>query len=186
MATDPDQDILDLLDAGNRGAAIRLLMQRHGKAVYRYVRSELRNHPIADDVHSRVFIEADRDLSRFSRRSLLRSWLFGIARHRVLDARKSQQLDLSKNTSLDDIDAPVDAAPAGEMLDDARLGQALIHCLHRLADKVREAVQLRYQGMSFEEIAEMSNEKANTVQARVTRALPVLRECIEKRTGGRV
>jgi RNA polymerase sigma-70 factor (ECF subfamily) len=186
MATDPDQDILNLLDAGNRNAAIRLLMQRHGKAVYRYIRSELHNQPISDDVHSRVFIEADRDLAHFSRRSLLRSWLFGIARHRVLDASKSQQLSLSKNTPLDDIDAPIDVAPAGELLDDARMSQALLDCLQRLADKVREAVQLRYQGLSFEEIAELFDEKPGTVQARVKRALPVLRDCIEKRTSGRV
>jgi RNA polymerase sigma-70 factor, ECF subfamily len=182
MATDPDQDILDLFDAGNQHAAIRLLMQRHGKAVYRYVRAELRSHPICDDIHSRVFIEAHRDLHRFSRRSLFRSWLYGIARHRILDARKSQQLDLAKNTPLEDIDAPVDTAPAGEQLDEARLGEALLDCLQRLADKVRAAVVLHAQGWSFEEIGELCQDKGNTVQQRHARALLALRDCIEKRT----
>lgn len=186
MATDPDQDILDYVDAGNQNAAIRLLMQRHGKLVYRYIRAELRNHPICDDIHSRVFIEAHRDFDKFSRRSLLRSWLYGIARHRILDARKSQQLDLAKNTPLDDIDAPVDTAPAGDMLDEARLNKALLDCLQQLADKVRAALVLHAQGMSFEEIGDVCGDKANTVQQRHTRALPVLRECIEKRTRRKV
>jgi RNA polymerase sigma-70 factor (ECF subfamily) len=49
------------------------------------------------------------------------------------------------------------------------------------------AVVLRYQqGFSFEEMAEVLNEKAGTLQARVMRAMPILRKCIEVTTGGAV
>jgi RNA polymerase sigma-70 factor (ECF subfamily) len=49
------------------------------------------------------------------------------------------------------------------------------------------AVLLRYQeGFSFEEMGRICRERPGTLQQRVARALPVLRACIEKRTGGRV
>jgi DNA-directed RNA polymerase specialized sigma24 family protein len=48
-------------------------------------------------------------------------------------------------------------------------------------------VLLRFQqGLSFEEMSAICREKPGTLQARVARALPVLRDCIEMRTGGRV
>jgi DNA-directed RNA polymerase specialized sigma24 family protein len=44
---------------------------------------------------------------------------------------------------------------------------------------------LRFQeGFTFEEMSRMSEERAGTLQQRVARAMPVLRACIEKRTGG--
>ena len=182
-----DDDVLRLVDRGDLDAALRLLMQRYGTAVYRYCREALRDAALADDVHQRTFIEAHRDLPRFARRSSVRSWLFGIARHRVLDASKSRRRALAH---LDDDDATEvpDARPnAAERIDDARLRAALAECLDELGEHVRTAVLLRYQqGFSFEEMAEICADKAGTLQARVSRALPKLRECIETRTGGSV
>jgi DNA-directed RNA polymerase specialized sigma24 family protein len=44
------------------------------------------------------------------------------------------------------------------------------------------AVLLRYEeGLSYEEIGRMSRERPPTVQARVARALPVLRRCLDER-----
>ena len=182
MAEDPDEDILQLTAAGKRDEAIRLLMKRHGEGLYRYVTVALRGRGNADDVHQRVFIEADRDLRRFARRSTLRTWLFGIARHRVLDAIKADKRH-ERVEPIDELELPEDSPAPPEQLDDVRLQQVLAMCLDRLGDHVRVAVLLRYQqGFSYEDMARVCNEKAGTLQARVTRALPALRECIERRT----
>lgn len=188
MPSDPDQDILDLLDAGKRDKAIRELMARYGKQVYRYVCSELRNASNCDDIHSRIFIEANRDLHRFARRSTLRSWIYGIARHRILDARKSSTAANARLAPLDDHEEPpLEGLTPGELIDDARLKEALKGCLEKLNDHVREAVVMNYLlGMTFEEIRGVTGEKAGTVQARVARAMKTLLDCIQKRTHGRV
>jgi RNA polymerase sigma-70 factor (ECF subfamily) len=183
MPTDPDQDILDLVDQDRRTEALGLLMKRHGKAAYRYVRYKLRDAR-ADDVHSKVFIQAHRDLAKFSRRCTLRAWLFAIARNRVLDELKSPRNQ--QTTSLDDFDAAADAPPVGDLLDDARLVEALLACLKELREEIREALMLRSLGLSFEEIGELHEARPGTVQARYTRALPVLRACIQQRTSHRV
>lgn len=186
-AEDPDRDIVNLVSAGNLDAALRTLMRRHGTAVFRYCREELRDATLADDVHQHVFIQAHRDLLRFAGRSTVRTWLFAIARHRVLDAAKARRR-AQAHIEDDDTADPTDLTPAaGEQIDDVRLREALVACVDKLGDHMRTAVLLRYQqGFTFEEMAEVCGEKPGTLQARVVRALPRLRACIEARTKGRL
>jgi RNA polymerase sigma-70 factor (ECF subfamily) len=185
---DPDGDIVRLIPRtrdADRTAALRLLMHRHGAAVYRFCREELHDATLADDIHQQIFIEAHRDLRRFGGRSTLRTWLFGIARHRVLDAAKARRRAEAHIEEDHTADGPDPTPPPGEQLDQARLAQALVRCLGELGGHVRSALLLRYQqGFSFEDMAEVCREKPGTLQARVTRALPVLRACIEARTEG--
>jgi RNA polymerase sigma-70 factor (ECF subfamily) len=182
---DRDRDILGLVANDDMTGALRLLMQRHGTSVYRYCREALHDAALAEDVQQQVFIAAFRALPSFGERSSLRTWLFGIARHRVLDAAKSRRRTRSQVDG-DDAAEVADALPSpGERLDDARLREALLGCLGRLRPAVLTAVLLRFQqGFSFEEMATMCDEKPGTLQAQVARALPVLRLCIESRTGG--
>jgi RNA polymerase sigma factor (sigma-70 family) len=186
-AEDPDRDILDLVHAGDLSTALRRLMHRHGTEVYRYCRMTLRDTALADDVHQQVFIQAHRDLARFAELSTLRTWLFAIARHRVLDAAKSRRRALVHIEERDVADAP-DLGPApDERIDDARLHEALMACFAELGEHLRTAVMLRYQqGFTFEDMADVCHEKPGTLQARVMRALPKLRACIEARTKGRL
>jgi RNA polymerase sigma factor (sigma-70 family) len=182
---DPDSDVLDLVAKRDMTGALRQLMERHGRAVYRYCRQELHDGTLAEDVHQQVFLQAHRDLARFSRRSTVKTWLFAIARNRVLDAVKSRRRSQAHIES-DDATAVPDLRPsAGERIDEVRLHQALAQCFERQPDHVRMALLLRYQqGFTFEDMAEVCGEKAGTLQAQVSRALPMLRECIERRTRG--
>jgi RNA polymerase sigma-70 factor (ECF subfamily) len=184
---DPDSDIVALIERRERNDALTALMRRHGTAVYRYCREELHDRTLADDVHQQIFIQAHRDLHRFAARSTLRTWLFAIARHRVLDAAKSRRRAQAHIEEDDTADTPDPSPPPGERLDEARLQHALINCLRELGDHVRGALILRYQqAFTFEELSAIFHEKPGTLQARVMRALPLLRTCIELRTGGKL
>lgn len=177
---DPDADVLALVSRGDVATALERLMQRHGAAVYRYCRVALHDAVLADDVHQQVFIAAYRDLPRFARRSTVRTWLLGIARHRVLDAAKCRHrahthLDASVSFDLRD----PRPSPA-ERLEDAELLAALAACIDQLDDEIRTSVLLRYQqGLTYEEMAAICGEKANTLQARVARAVRRLHELID-------
>jgi RNA polymerase sigma factor (sigma-70 family) len=186
---DPDQDILDLIQVGEVELAIRLLMDRYGEAVFRFCCSRLRNDATAQDVHQIIFIQAHRDMRSFAGRSTFRAWLFAIARHRVLDAVKGNKISahsdpLDERQTLSVADQGPDA---NERIDDIRLVEALRECLETLPEPILASVLLRYQqGLSFEEMAEVNGEKPGTLRARVARALPRLRLCIEQKTGGTV
>lgn len=184
-ATDPDADVLALLDLGEPDRAVRCLMARHGAAVYRYCRETLRDLSLVDDVHQQIFIAAFRDLPRFRRQSTVRVWLFAIARHRVLDAVKKRRNtqrwfeDGAANT-----DMPDPRPSPAESLDDAQLREALAASLDELPADTRTAVLLHYQqGFTYAEMAEICGVQPGTLYARVARALPLLRKRIESRVG---
>jgi RNA polymerase sigma-70 factor (ECF subfamily) len=179
---DRDQAIVELSEAGDREGAARLLMLRYGAEISRYCRERLREADLAEDVHQRVFIEACRDLPSFAGRSTLRTWLFRIARNRCLDAAKSRR----RQRSYLDLALPVEYADPGESpldrLDEARVLAELSECLDCLGPHVRQALLLHYQqGLTFEEMTQLCGAKADTLRARVTRALPTLRACLEAR-----
>ncbi len=182
---DPDSDVVGLVANGDMTGALRRLMERHGTSVYRYCRDALRDATLADDVHQQVFIAVYHDLPKFSGRSTVRTWLFAIARNRVLDAVKSRRRTQSHIESANATGVPDLVPSAAERIDDQRLLEALVECLDKLRDDVRNVLLLRFQqGFTFEELAEIFSEKPGTLQAKVTRALPILRACIESRTGG--
>jgi len=172
---DPDRDVIALIEHGEIRAALCQIMARHGAGVYRYCREALRDAALADDVQQQVFIEVYRDLPRFAGRSTVKTWLFGIARHRVLDAAK-RRARVHARVELDNLaDAPDPRAEPGELLDDQRLRELVARCLGEFDEKVRTALLLRYQqGFTFEQMAVICGEKAGTLQVRVARALPIL------------
>jgi RNA polymerase sigma-70 factor (ECF subfamily) len=182
-ASDADHDALCLAKRGDSRGALQLLMHRHGDVVYRYCRAALRDIHLADDVFQQVFLEAYRDLKRFSGRSSVRTWLLSIARHRVLDATKARRRAHARvsDAALDEVtDAPDPRPSAAESFDDMRLRQALAASLEGLSTEVRNAVLLRFQhGLSYEDMAEVCGESPATLHARVTRALPLLRKWIK-------
>ncbi|HVK75420.1 MAG TPA: RNA polymerase sigma factor [Kofleriaceae bacterium] len=179
-----DDDVLAALDRGDVRGAVGLLMSRYGAGVYRYCRQMVGDDVLADDVQQQVFVQAFRDLARFERRSSLRTWLFGIARHRALDAikiegRRGRRFPLDEQPGVEDEAAD---ASALEKISQAEMVRALERCLEELAPAAKSAVLLRFrEEFRYEEMAIMAGEKPGTLQARVARALPVLRKCIERR-----
>lgn len=180
-SADPEREVLTALDRSDRDTALGILMRVYGTSLYRYCREMVADADLADDVHQMTFVQAYESLPRFARRSSLRTWLFGIARHRCLDALKMTRRRRRRFGGMEEApDQPGSAKNAEERLAERVLAGALEACLRKLAPRVREAILLRFQqGLSYPEIARLSGESAPTLQARVARALPVLRRCIE-------
>lgn len=182
---DPDSDVMDLVQAGDIAGAISQLMQRYGTAVHRYCQTALNDPSLAEDIQQQVFIEAFRDLPKFAGRSTLRTWLLGIARHRVLDAAKARRRAEARmpGDELAELAAMPDPGPSpAESLGDMQLRQALLASLGDLGEDARITVLLRYQlDCSFGEIARICGESPGAHHARVVRALRQLRKGIQSR-----
>ncbi|MBX3159454.1 MAG: sigma-70 family RNA polymerase sigma factor [Deltaproteobacteria bacterium] len=181
---DTVEPAIALLAAGDRKGAMTLLVASHGRAVYAFCARMLRDRVLAEDVSQQVFLEACRDLDRFQGRSAMRTWLLSIASHRCRDAMKATRRR-NERIEADDqavASAPGTDAPPIERLDRARLHAALERCLEHLSLEARAAVLLRFRSeMSYEEMAAALGAKADTLQARVARALPMLRRCFESK-----
>jgi RNA polymerase sigma-70 factor (ECF subfamily) len=178
--SDDDAEIEAARSAGDKRRALALLMARHGDDIYRFAIAMTRDRNLAEEVRQQVFVEAYRDLGHLAAISSLRCWIFGIARHRCLDAVSARRRwhQRYKNAAPED---PQQADhDADRELDRIRLTRVLAPCLARLAPTAREAVVLRYQQeLSYDEVAAITGDPPSTVRRRVARALPVLRRCLE-------
>jgi RNA polymerase sigma-70 factor (ECF subfamily) len=72
-------------------------------------------------------------------------------------------------------------ADAHRVLEERADAAALDRALATLEPKVRIAVLLRYEeGLTFEEMSVIAGEKPATLQARVARAMPILRRWMDE------
>ena len=107
----------------------------------------------------------------------------GVAHHRCLDALKARRraaLHFQESPELPEGESR--APTAAEGIDQRRREHALEACLGELSAEVRAAVILRFHDqMTYEAMAEILGEKPATPGARVARAMPVLRRCLESK-----
>ena len=182
-APDPEVAALAALDRRSHEEALAVLMREYGSAIYRYCRQMVGDEDLAQEIRQMTFVQAYEGLPKFARRSSLRTWLFGIARHRCLDLMKMTRRRRKRFGPLEEApELPEPGRNVEEHLAERSRARALEGCLQNLAPRVREAVLLRFQqGLSYPEIARLSGENAPALQVRVARALPVLRRCLEEK-----
>jgi RNA polymerase sigma-70 factor (ECF subfamily) len=183
-AVETDESVIQAaIAAGDRRRAVQLLMETYGPAVFSFCCRIVRDRALAADVQQEVFVQAYRDLETWEQRASARSWLFGIAHHRSLDAIKARSRHGNRFVSDEEAGerSGVDVDPLPR-LDAAVRARALEECLARLTPQARSAVLLRFQEeLSYEELCALSGEKSDTVRARVVRTLPVLRACLAEK-----
>lgn len=177
-----DAEALTLLGRGDRRGALSLRMRAYARPLHRHCCIVLRDEAFAADVVQTVFVEAFRDLEGFRERSSLRSWLFGIARHRCLDAlRGHRRVEAREALDPEPPDRADSRPPADSSPERRDVVSALERCLSERSPGTRVAVLLRLQeGMPYAEMARVCREPTGTLQARVCRALPVLRQCLAR------
>lgn len=176
----PEDEAREALARGDNRAALTILMIAYGRDLHRHCFQVLRDRDLADDVHQTVFVQAYRDLPGFAGRSSLRTWLFGIARHRCLDAMKIGARWRRRFVRAEPMPDAADERPGADAaLAESGEVSALVAALAGLSIDTRIAVLLRFrEGLTYEEIGAVCGERATTVQARVARALPRLRAAL--------
>lgn len=171
------------LRGGDRARAIQLIDEVFGAGLFRFIHILVRRADLAEDVYQITLLEAFRDLGTFAARSTLRTWLFGIARHRCLDALKTGRRRDAALVPAEDLHDHPDSAPGPDQrLDDVQLKAALAACLDQLAAETRMILVMRFsEGLPYDDIARICEASTEAVRARVSRALPMLRRCIEQK-----
>jgi RNA polymerase sigma-70 factor (ECF subfamily) len=142
------------------------------RRVYSYVAYRLGDGPDAEDVTSDVFERAVRYRSSFDgRRGDVLPWLLGIARRCVADAAAARV-----PIPTDDLGDRADPSP---LEDDALRRLELRAAVERLDPRARELVALRYGAdLTARQIAELLNERTNTIEVALHRALRRLEEIL--------
>lgn len=156
--------------------------------VFAFVRRRL-GHANDHDVQAvvvDVMYEVWRAAAAFTGGSQVKTWVLGIARHKMLDAvRKNSQgmhhVDIADYAeSLADDSADVFAALAAK-----QKMQWLIFCMGKLPTEQRESLHLLLvEGMSVEAIAQVQGCPNGTVKTRVFHAKAKLKSCMVRWLNG--
>jgi RNA polymerase sigma factor (sigma-70 family) len=133
--------------------------------------------PSAEDVTSETLLQVVRDLSRFDGdESRFRSWVFTIAHHRLIDARRKAQARPSDPTEDEVLE---ECGPRITFEDEtiAHLGPSeLDHLLHATTPDQRDVLLLRYVAdLSLHEVADVLGKGYDAVKALHRRGLDALR-----------
>jgi RNA polymerase sigma-70 factor (ECF subfamily) len=195
MGTDPagapdmtrtDEELVALATAGDMDS-FNQLVTRWERPIYALAFRTLRREEDARDVVQEAFMRAYRGLPGFKGQAKFSSWLYRIALNLCRDwIRKERRTPL---VALPEGVDPVDLADAqptpSESVEDLvarrEMSAAVSLAMAELPEDQRTAILLKeYQGLTFQEIAEMLDCPLSTVKTRLYQGLSVLRRRLER------
>lgn len=160
--------------------ALRVAYESFGSLLFTYCLRSLGDREVAADCVQETLVSAWRSRERFDpQRGPLVAWLIGIARYRVLDARRSANRVPAPTEEVHG-DAPGDGRPD----DTDRLADRLLlaRALESLAPRQRSVVELAFwSDLSQTEIAAKLDLPLGTVKSDMRRSLLRLRVEVEGR-----
>lgn len=158
-------------------AAFDQLINRWQTPLWRYARNLTGSKHAADDVSQEVWLRVLRGIGRLRDGAGLRAWLFGIARHILMDRlRRQYAWPASDEAELDGL-AAVDEGWAEREVELAALQTALAG----LPLRENEVLTLFYlQELTLEQIAALLAIPGGTVKSRLFRARKMLRQQLDQ------
>lgn len=170
-----DDLLIQRFQAGER-EVFNLLAAKYQGKLMRLVSRLIHNKADAEEVVQDALIRAYRALPGFRREAAFYTWLFQIALNvaRNFKKRESLMADVSVKLRLDDdeqhLEIVDDHSPASS-LENKQTVAALNNALDNMPSKLSGPLLLReFEGMSYDEIAQVLSCPIGTVRSRISRA----------------
>lgn len=160
-------------------SALSALYDRYSKIIYAIAFKSLKSAEESEEVVLDVFAQVWRIAERYdTQKGRVDTWLFTIARSRILDRlRKLQRTHASTTFSLDttEIQPKADNIDLFESLFISERRSRVIAAMKKLPDEQRLVIELAYyQGLTQSQIAEVTGVSLGTVKTRIRLGLKKL------------
>lgn len=172
-----DRELLQRIATGDRDA-MRVFYERHHANLSGFVRTRTIDGSAVADIVQETMLDVWRSASRYRGDAAAKTWLFSIARNKIVDrVRKNARLSPVEN-----VPEEIDDAPGPEELAAASSEAARVrHCLDGLTPDHRTVIRLAfYEDLTYAEIASVEDIPAGTVKTRVFHAKQLLLRCLGK------
>jgi len=178
-----DKQLVARVQKGDK-RAFDLLVLKYQHKIFGLISRYIKDHHEVMDVAQEAFIKAYRAIGRFRGDSAFYTWLYRIA----INTAKNHLVSRSRrppDTDVDVVDAEYyesasklkDNASPEQLVHRQQLEEAVFKAIEQLPEDLKAAVTLReFDGLSYEEIAEVMQCPVGTVRSRIFRA----RESIDK------
>ena len=160
------------------------MMLPHLDAAHNLARWLLRNEEDAQDVVQEAYLRAFKSFSGFHG-SNGRAWLLTIVRNTSYTLlKKNHAVDLTTAFDEEIHASEHESLTPAAILEHSEDAKLLREAMDELPAEFREILTLRHQeGLSYKEIADITQAPAGTVMSRLARARAKLRECLAARIG---
>lgn len=175
IETDPDLTAL-IIAARKDLHEFGALYQRYVTPVFRYLYNRTGNIHEAEDITAQTFLVAYETFNRFRGDGHFSSWLFGIARNKVIDHYRQRKFDISIDDTASD---QVNVDPLATAIH-AEQSALLAKLIQTLDEDEQELLRLRFLAeMSFREIAHLLQRNEDAVKKTTYRLLARLQSQLE-------
>jgi len=173
--------------------AVRALLRRHNRRLYRLARGVLRDDAEAEDALQEAYVQAFANLDSFRGEAKFTTWLSRIVINQALMARRRRRptMDIDQLAEAGPEVAEIIPFPGGRGAVDpegevarGQIRVLLEGAIDRLPDHFRVVVAARLiEGMNVEETADLLALTPQTVKTRLHRARALLKRDLEKQVG---
>ena len=177
-ASDRDLHLIEGILQG-RQDALEELYRLHARGLWVFLRHYISDPQACAELRDEVFVEVWVNASKFRAKGSLKSWIYGIARHKAFDhlARERSRAAVALDENL-----PAGSDPETLALRDERF-RKFQAALGLLDDDHRSVLLLAFVGdLSYSDIAHALDCPVNTVKTRVFYARKKLQEILAKDT----
>ena len=164
------------------------IIHRHKNKVFAYISMYIRDQALVEDIFQDTFLKVIQSVKsgRYYDNGKFLSWVMRIAHNLIIDHfRRNKQMNMMSN---DDYESDIFNS---KKFSDPNIEETIIRrqikrdvrmIIGRLPDDQKEVVILRhYAGLSFKEIAEITDVSINTALGRMRYALINLRKIMEEK-----
>lgn len=171
--------LMDGIAAGDQSAFERLY-GLYEKRVYQYVCTLIFDSALAEEVVGDTMLAVWRGAKSFARTSRLSTWIFGIARHKAMDALRHTSKH-QREVNLDGaLTIPDHQHSPSETVQQTQVGELTQQALATLSREHQEILRLAFfEELPYEEISVLLSIPTNTVKTRVYYAKQRLKDCLE-------
>ena len=162
-----------LKDKSEKEAAFKELYSRHSARLYAYCKRILSNTETAEDIFQEVFLTLLKNSEHNKEMTNIPAFLLRVARNLALNKLRDNK---KRFVDIDDIDLGYD----DNVVENREVSELISRALELLPDDQREAVVLQnYQGLSYNEIAELQAVPVTTVRNWIVRGKKKLKNILQ-------
>ena len=179
-----EKSLVNLVKKGDKKAYNVLVLQYQDRLVYSVFKF-LKDFELSQDIAQEAFVKAFKNIDKFRGDSSFYTWIYRIAINTAKNSLSSKfrsseiydddLMDLKLSESAVTVDNPENILEADQ------LRNLMMDAIQNLPDDIRTTLSLReFDGLSYEEIADVQNCPIGTVRSRIHKGREILDKTFSK------
>ena len=179
-----EKSLINLVKKGDKKAYEVLVLQYQDRLVFSVFKF-LKDYELAQDIAQEAFVKAFKNIEKFRGDSSFYTWIYRIAINTAKNflsskSRKSEIYD-DEIMELKLSESAVTSENPENILEAEELRSMMMDAIQGLPDDIRTTLSLReFDGLSYEEIAEVQNCPIGTVRSRIHKGREILDKTFSK------